>query len=349
MVSGYYPEEQGTLVLSAFGPDATTPPVVNVSPISLTFASQAVGTTSNSQSLTFTFPNGPVNKLATSIMGDYSYTTTCGTLQAQGSSCTAAITFAPTAAGARNGTFTITSNASNSTLNVPLTGTGTAPSVTLTPANAQFAGVVGSTTPEQVFTFTNNSGGSLTVSNVSVSGDYLHSSACGSVANGATCTINVSLRPTQTGVRNGTLILTHDGPGGSTAVPLTGSGVDFNVSISRPTRTRRSSAQIVVVAGQSRALDLHLSTSGTATGTIAIGCEGARAILQCSATPRQLPITDGVQSFRLNLSAGSRMGVRPGIYTVRATARYGEVTRAVEFTVEVRKPVQTSRLSRATH
>jgi Bacterial Ig-like domain (group 3)/FG-GAP-like repeat/Abnormal spindle-like microcephaly-assoc'd, ASPM-SPD-2-Hydin len=100
-------------------------PAAAVSPGSLTFSSQAVGSTSAAQTVTLT--NGSTATLAvTSIVasGDFAETNTCGTSVAGGSSCTIAITFTPTAAGARTGSLTITDNASPSTQTVSLTGGG---------------------------------------------------------------------------------------------------------------------------------------------------------------------------------------------------------------------------------
>jgi hypothetical protein len=100
-------------------------PAAAVSPGSLTFSSQAVGSTSAAQTVTMT--NGSTATLAvTSIVasGDFAETNTCGTSVAGGSSCTIAITFTPTAAGARTGSLTITDNASPSTQTVSLTGGG---------------------------------------------------------------------------------------------------------------------------------------------------------------------------------------------------------------------------------
>jgi Carbohydrate binding module (family 6)/F5/8 type C domain/Abnormal spindle-like microcephaly-assoc'd, ASPM-SPD-2-Hydin len=101
--------------------------VLTASPTSLTFASQAVNTTSAAQAVTLTNTGtaaASVSSIATS--GDFSQANTCGTSIAVNASCTVNVSFRPTASGTRTGTLTVTSNASNSPTTVALSGTGTA-------------------------------------------------------------------------------------------------------------------------------------------------------------------------------------------------------------------------------
>ncbi|UWP79465.1 choice-of-anchor D domain-containing protein [Dactylosporangium fulvum] len=100
-------------------------PTLNAVPGSLTFASQALNTTSSSQAVTVTNAGTAAATVSgVSVSGDYSQTNNCGSI-AVGASCVVNVSFRPTAAGARTGTLTITSNASNSPTTVSLTGTGT--------------------------------------------------------------------------------------------------------------------------------------------------------------------------------------------------------------------------------
>jgi hypothetical protein len=97
-----------------------------VNPSSLTFASQAPGTTSGAQNVTVTNTGtaaAAISSVATS--GDFSQTNTCGSSLAANASCTVAVTFAPAASGTRTGTLTLTSNAADNPTTVALSGTGT--------------------------------------------------------------------------------------------------------------------------------------------------------------------------------------------------------------------------------
>jgi hypothetical protein len=127
-----------TVALSGTG--AVAAAGIQVSPSSLTFAAQAVGSTSPAQNLTVT-NTGSAALSITSIAasGDFSQTNTCGTSLAAGANCAVSVRFTPTSSGARSGAITLTDNASGSPQSVTLTGAGAVPAMTLTsfaPANA---------------------------------------------------------------------------------------------------------------------------------------------------------------------------------------------------------------------
>jgi hypothetical protein len=94
-------------------------------PASITFATQPLHTPTSAQTVTVTNTgNAAAAVSAITVSGDYSQTNTCGSSIAVGASCAVNVTFNPTASGARNGTLTIASNASNSPTTVALSGTG---------------------------------------------------------------------------------------------------------------------------------------------------------------------------------------------------------------------------------
>lgn len=103
-----------------------------LSPKSLTFGSQNVGTTSAPQADTFS--NTRYCALSISSIsitgansGDFAQTNNCGTSLAGSSHCTISVTFKPTATGTRTATLTVTDNAANSPQTAGLAGTGTTP------------------------------------------------------------------------------------------------------------------------------------------------------------------------------------------------------------------------------
>ena len=107
----------------------STPPssaTLSAGPSSLSFASQAPGTTSAAQTVTLTNSGSAAASVSgVTTSGDFSQTNTCGSSIAANGSCTVSVTFTPTVAGTRTGTLTIAGNASNSPTTVGLTGTGT--------------------------------------------------------------------------------------------------------------------------------------------------------------------------------------------------------------------------------
>jgi len=103
---------------------------VTFTPTSLTFASQAIGTTSPPQTITATNSGDQslfFNNVALSGDSlDFTIgTDDCiGTTLAAGASCSISVTFSPTTTGTRTADVVYTDNALNSPQSVPLTGTG---------------------------------------------------------------------------------------------------------------------------------------------------------------------------------------------------------------------------------
>ena len=102
--------------------------MVTLSPSSLTYASQTVGTTSAAQTLALrngTSSSLTVNSIAVTgtNSGDFGQTNNCGASLAAGASCSISVTFTTTT-GTENVTLTVTDNAANSPQTASLTGPG---------------------------------------------------------------------------------------------------------------------------------------------------------------------------------------------------------------------------------
>jgi hypothetical protein len=99
---------------------------VTLTPNSLNFGNQTVGTASSPQTVTLA-NNQSVSLSITSVAasGDYSQTNTCGTSVPANGSCTISVTFTPTTSGTRTGTLTVTDNGPGSPQMASLTGVGT--------------------------------------------------------------------------------------------------------------------------------------------------------------------------------------------------------------------------------
>jgi hypothetical protein len=102
---------------------------VSVSPTSLSFGSQKVGTTSQPQTVTVT-NNGTASITISKITfrlgqpGNFKQTTTCGSSLGGGSSCTVSVTFAPKVKGALSSNLAIYDSGGASPQEVPVSGTG---------------------------------------------------------------------------------------------------------------------------------------------------------------------------------------------------------------------------------
>jgi hypothetical protein len=105
-------------------------PTVSLSPQSLTFGAQQVGTTSSAQTVELTNTGKAILTISSiTVTGtngaDFTETNDCGTSVPVGGTCTISVTFTPTAAGTRTATVSVADNAPDSPQSVMLTGTGT--------------------------------------------------------------------------------------------------------------------------------------------------------------------------------------------------------------------------------
>jgi parallel beta-helix repeat protein len=113
-----------TDTVSLTGSGTAPGPVLNASPAGLSFAGTVVGSTSASQTVTITNTGTTAATVSgVSVTGAFSQTNNCTSIAVNGS-CTATVSFTPTAGGTSTGTLTVTSNANNSPTTVSLTGNG---------------------------------------------------------------------------------------------------------------------------------------------------------------------------------------------------------------------------------
>jgi len=106
----------------------TTPPApaVTLSPLSVSFPGQYVGTSGLPQTVTLT-NTGSANLAVTNVAvnpGDFGVLNACGSTVTAGSSCSVGVFFDPTTTGTRTGTLTVADNAGGSPQTVTLSGTG---------------------------------------------------------------------------------------------------------------------------------------------------------------------------------------------------------------------------------
>lgn len=144
---------------------------------------------------------------------------------------------------------------------------------TLSPGSLSFASTtVGSASAPQSVTLTDNGPDSLTVSSVTISGDYSQTNRCGTLANGASCTLTVTFNPTAAGTRTGTLTVADNASNSPQTISLSGTGASAGGSVAL------SPASIdfgnVAVGGYSNWQSLTLTNSGATAvsiGSVALG------------------------------------------------------------------------------
>ena len=131
---------------SASSPPPTSSPAVTLTPSSLTFAAQDIGTTSAPQSITVANTGNAslfINSAQVKGANPLDFTAVSdgcsGLTLAAGASCAMSITFKPTNTGTRSATLIVTDNAPNSPQTASITGTGTGTTPTLALDNQFFS------------------------------------------------------------------------------------------------------------------------------------------------------------------------------------------------------------------
>jgi hypothetical protein len=259
-----------------------SPATDTLSPLALTFATQQITTTSAPQQVTLTNAGGvALTLIAASVSpGDFAVTNACGTSLAANATCALAVTFTPTATGARTATLTVSDQFRTQT--VALTGTGAAPpGVSLTPSALTFPATgVGLVSAAQPLTLTNNGGLPLTLAAPTLAANFtLAANSCGAtLAPNATCTLQIAFTPTTPGPLTGTLTLTDNAPNSPQTVNLAGTAIDFTLAPNGPTTA-------TLASGSDATYALLLSSAASLSGSIALSCTGAPAHATCLVTP----------------------------------------------------------------
>jgi hypothetical protein len=220
-------------------------PLVNLSPLSLTFGAQNVDTASAAQTVTVT-NTGTANLTISTVLiggtnaGDFatSADTCTGATVTPNSDCTVSVTFTPSATGTRSASLIFTDNASNSPQTLGLTGVGgTAPPVAgVSPSSLTFSNQnLGTTSGSQSVTLSNSGNEALTITSIATSANFGQINNCtGSVAGDGSCTIYVTFTPGAIGPLNGTLTITDNSNGvanSTQSVALSGTGQDFTLAV----------------------------------------------------------------------------------------------------------------------
>jgi hypothetical protein len=174
--------------------------------------------------------------LAGANAGDFVQTNTCPATLAAGASCTASVTFTPTATGARAASLSFTDDASGTPHTVALSGTGAAAATALasaSPSQVLFGDQPVSThSAQRTVTLTNTGTLPMSISGITIVGanasDFAPTTTCptgaATLAVGSSCTIDVTMTPASTGSRAATLSVAGNAANSPANVALAGTG-----------------------------------------------------------------------------------------------------------------------------
>ena len=219
-------------VTASFVP--TGSPAAGVTPTSLSFGAQRVGTVSSLQQVTVanTSPY-PLTISKTAVVGtnpgQFKRVSSCPSSLAPGAGCTISVTFAPTSRGAKTATLAVTDNAPGSPQAVTLTGQGIAPVVGLSSSSISFPDEpVGTTSPAKTLTVKNKGDAPLTITGITVTGDFAETGTCprgpATLAPGTSCKVAITMTPAAAGDIQGQLTLTSDAASSPNTASLDGWG-----------------------------------------------------------------------------------------------------------------------------
>lgn len=196
--------------------------------------------------------------------------------------------------------------------------------IVLSPATFDFGDqLTGGTTPAEVFTLTNNSTSALALTNASFAmagantQDFAQTNNCvPSLAAGASCQINVTFTPSQSGPRSATLEVTDSDPSSPQTASLSGTGDTFTLTVQNTTDTTQN-----VAAGGTATYNISVTPDSTFGGAVTLACPRSfvsplglslgQANITCSINPQSPTITPGQpQSFAVTLATGGPNATR---------------------------------------
>jgi hypothetical protein len=252
-------------------------PALAAGPGALNFGLQPVGTSSSTQNISITDMGDQSLTLGQiSISGDFTQTNNCGSSLAPATgttsspSCTIVVTFTPSTPVAKTGLITIADNAPGSPHAIPLSGTGTAATVSYSPSSLTF-GVrpVGTTSPIQNITLSSTGTLPLTISNIRTTGSFAQTNGClSTMAPNTNCTIAVTFAPTTGGITQGSVQISDNAVNSPQTLTLTGTGDGPGVSLSPASVSFGSVPVGTTAGGNTNSTHITLSNSGTMTLSI---------------------------------------------------------------------------------
>ena len=187
---------------------------------------------------------------------------------AAGANLTITVRFTPTTSSTVSRTFTIMSNATNSTVKYALEGTGVTPALAATPDDASFGNVPEGTTNTQTIQLKNTSSRSVRVTGtrLSVSGYHLSGPTLPlTLAAGAITHFNLAFAPTTTGLHKGSLTVTTSSSNVPLVINVSGTGIPATRTLTVTPTTLNFGSETV---GKMHVLTANLKNTGNESVTV---------------------------------------------------------------------------------
>jgi Abnormal spindle-like microcephaly-assoc'd, ASPM-SPD-2-Hydin/Beta-propeller repeat len=270
--------------VSLTGTATAAAPLLNISPTALSFASQAVGSTSGNQAvMVVNQGSGTLNISTIGVTGSgassfaivpagSSPCPSSGSL-ASAASCTVTINFAPLSSGTKNASLSLSDNAAGSPQTISLTGTAVAPAITLSASSLTFsAQPAGTASAAQNVTLSNSGTTLLGISGIVLNGanptDFIETNNCPqSLGASASCLITVKFDPAASGPasRTASISVSDNAPQSPQTIALTGSVTVATVSVSPSTISFGSQ-----LAGATPGAPVAVTVKNAGTGALTV-------------------------------------------------------------------------------
>jgi hypothetical protein len=282
--------------------DAAMAPAVTLTASFIQYPVVSVGSASQSSSVELrNMGSMPLAISRITTTGDFSESDTCSSGVAAAGTCSLAVTFAPKQPGQRLGSIIIEDNAQGSPHTIALVGTGFAGIAQISTSELTFSTqAVGTASAAQSVTVSNTGNNLLTFSGIQTTGDFAQSNNCSSLAaNGGSCSIQITFKPSSSGTRTGALILTDSAADSPQLVTLTGEGTDFSMPSSAGSAT--------VDPGASATYNLSiLPVGGAFSTTIHLSCANLPPFSTCIIQPSAVNLGGSSKAVQVTVStAGS--------------------------------------------
>lgn len=309
----------------------TASTIATLTPPSVAFAAQSVGTTSAAIPVVLkNTGNSPLTGISIALTPagtrDFAETSNCGASLGAQSSCTIEVTFSPAQTGNRTGGIRVTDSAAGSPQTVSLAGTGTQAAMSLTPSSYSFAGQLsGTPSAPETFTATNTGSGNLLISKITFSGanpgDFTETDNCAGIVPvnippQGTCAIHVMFNPVVTpngtATRTATMTLTDNVAGNPASVALSGMATDFELG----DPPAQGGTTLTVTAGQTAQFSLQINSTagfpGTTPVSVTLSCTATIPEGTCT-TPGSVQVTQAASdpTFTVSVTTTAASGITP--------------------------------------
>jgi hypothetical protein len=210
---------------------------------------------------------------------------------AAGQSTTLSISFTPNAAAKFSATLSISSDATDGTQTMSLSGAGSG-LLAVNPSSEAFGSVNVGATKSQVVTITNNDSASVSISQVSANSAAFSISGIStplSLGASQSTTFTVTFAPTSSGTLSDTVTITSNAPSPSLTMSVSGTGVST------------TAGQLGVSPSTLPLGSVVVGSSGTATGTLTAS---GNSVTVTAASPNNSVFTIGGFSLPHTIAAG---------------------------------------------